>query len=718
MAIEASLKWRKPNPARTRPRWGRGCGAAVTWAAFLTVGGSLLLPVAGHARVTHIVVDQTASPNFEGEMFGTVGAYEKIKGRIVGEVDPDQAENRLIQDISLAPRNVRGMVEYTADFLLLKPVEMERANGVLHLNLPNRGRTLGLLYHVGSPQGTGTANVDPTTKADAGDGFLMRRGYSVLFIGWQADLAEGQGLIRLRAPVATENGRPITGPVRVTYVVEKPVDTVGLAGGGPPQVAYPAARTDDPDAMLRHRGSSTGPWTSVPRSDWAFADCADAAFPGKPDATKMCLKGGFDPSQVYELIYTARDPLVLGLGLLAIRDVAAFFRHEAHDAAGTANPLAGHVRFVVTTGQSQDGNLMRNLVQLGFTRDESGRQAFDGMMAHLSGKRTPINFRFAAPGATTTQFEGPLLPGHELPLTWSSEPDPVTGARVGLLDRCTATRSCPRIFNTFTSTEYRQYAQAYTMVDPSGTRDLALPPDVRAYFLAGSQHGTADSQAQPIPPGVCQQARNNGPNMESQRALLVAMDKWLKDGKEPPPTRVATVVGGELAASDQGSVGWPAIPGVTYTDKALVPTPIDHGPLFRGVDQSGILAQPPKVVPVDAYRPLVPKVDADGNELSGIRPTALQAPLGTYAGWNLRRAGFGEGELCGLSGSYILFARTKAERTASGDPRPSLEERFGTHEGYVDAVRRVAESLRADRFLLPEDADRLVGEAAASSVLR
>jgi hypothetical protein len=486
-----------------------------SWTALLAVLGSLLLPVAGHGRVTRVVVDQTASPNFEGESFGTAGAYEKIKGHVIGEVDPGQAESRLIQDISLAPRNARGMVEYTADFLLLKPIDMQRANGILHVNLPNRGRTLGLTYNVGSPQGTGNANVDPTTKADAGDGFLMRHGYSVLFVGWQADLAEGQGLIRLRAPVATEDGRPITGSVRVTYIVEKPVGSIGLAGGGAPQVAYPAASTDDPGATLRRHGSSSASWTEIPRSDWTFADCTEIAFPGKSDATNLCLKGGFDPSQVYELIYTARDPIVLGLGLSAIRDAASFFHHEAKDDAGTANPLAGHVQFVVVTGLSQDGNLMRNLVQLGFTRDETGRQAFDGMMAHLSGKRTPINFRFAAPGATTTQFEGPLLPGHELPLTWSSEPDPVTGAKLGLLDRCTATQSCPRIFNTFTSTEYRQYAEAYTTVDPSGTHDLTLPPNVRIYFLAGSQHGTLDSRAQPIAPGVCQNAKNNGPNMEA-----------------------------------------------------------------------------------------------------------------------------------------------------------------------------------------------------------
>ena len=340
------------------------------------------------------------------------------------------------------------------------------------------------------------------------------------------------------------------------------------------------------------------------------------------------------------------------------------------------------------------------------------------MMAHLSGKRTPINFRFAAPGATTTQFEGPLLPGHELPLTWSSEPDPVTGAKLGLLDGCSASNSCPRIFNTFTSTEYRQYAEAYTTVDPSGARDLTPPPNVRIYFLAGSQHGTTDSKAEPIPPGVCQQPKNNGPNLETQRALLIAMDEWLKDGREPPPSRVATLAAGELVMPAQASTGWPSIPGVNYTDKVLIPTPVDYGPSFRSTDQSGVITLPPKPIQVDAFHPLVPKVDADGNETSGVRPTALQAPLGTYTGWNLRRAGFGEGELCGLSGAYMPFAKTRAERLASGDPRPSLEERYGAHDGYVEAVRRAAQSLQADRFLLPEDASRLANEAASSAVLR
>jgi len=660
-----------------------------------------------------MIVDQVTSPNFEGQSFGDVGQYEKINGHLVGEVDPAQAENRLIQDIDLAPRNARGMVEYTADFLLLKPIDMARGSGILHENIPNRGRTLGLAGNVGSSQSN-----NPTTKADAGDGFLMRRGYSILFIGWQADLASGDGRIRLQAPVATDKGQPITGPFRMTYTVEKPTSTLGLEGNGPPQVAYEAAHTDDPDATLRRRGDSISPWVDVPRSDWAFADCASAAFPGKPDATKLCLKDGFDPSQVYDLVYTAKNPIVIGLGLLAIRDASAFFRHETKDDAGNVNPLAGKVRFVVATGESQSGNLMRNIVQLGFDRDEAGRPAFDGMVAHLSGKRTPINIRFATPGASSTQYEYPLMPGHEEPLAWSSEREPETGSQVGLLDRCTATRSCPRIFDTFTSTEYRQYAMAYTTVDASGTRDLAVPPNVRMYFLTGSQHGTTGSKTPPIPPGVCQQAKNHAPNVETRRALFVAMDEWLAEGKEPPASRIATIAASELAPPDQASVGWPNIPGVRYTDKWLAPTPVDYGPAFRRIDESGVMNQPPKVITVDAYPPLVPKVDADGSDRAGIRPTALQAPLGTHTGWNLRRAGFGENELCSLSGSFIPFAKTKAERLASNDPRLSLEERYGTHDGYVAAVRKAAESLKAERFLLEEDAARLVSEAQESPVLR
>ncbi|WP_158746229.1 alpha/beta hydrolase domain-containing protein [Acidisphaera sp. L21] len=671
---------------------------------------------AAQARVVRIVVDKVTSPNFEGQSFGSAGAYEKVEGHIVGEVDPAQDENRLIQDLSLAPRTPRGTVAYTADFLLLKPIDPAKGNGFLDLSLPNRGRTLGLAYNVGAPHVAGLDSVNPTTRADAGDGFLMRRGYSVLYIGWQADLAGGRGLIRLHAPVATANGQPITGPVRVTAIVERPEQTIGIAGGGAPQVAYPAAQLDEPGATLRHHGSTGAPWVEVPRADWAFAGCEATAFPGKPDPVRICARDGFDPSQVYELSYTARDPLVLGLGLSAIRDAAAFFRHEAKDEAGVANPLAGHVQHVVVTGESQDGNLMRNIVQLGFTRDEAGRPAFDGMMAHLSGKRTPITIRFGAPGATTTLFEGPMLPGHERPLTWSSEADPVTGVRAGLLDRCMATNSCPKIINTWTSTEYRQYAIAYTAVDPSGQHDLTLPPNVRAYFLTGSQHGTWDSQTKRIPPGVCENAKNNGPNAESQRALLVAMEDWVAEGTEPPPSRIATLAAGQLAAP--GAIGFPTIPGVTYTARALVPAAIDFGPQYRAVDQSGILALPPHVVASDAYRPLVPKVDADGNETAGVRPTALQAPLGTYTGWNLRRAGYGAGELCGLSGSFIPLAQTKAERDGSGDPRLSIAERYGTHDGYVAAVRSAAGSLRDARLLLPEDADRLVREAEASDVLR
>ena len=684
---------------------------AMAWAMLVALGAT-----SAQARVVRIVVDKVTAPNFEGESFGTVGAYEKLEGHIVGEVDPAQDENRLIQDLALAPRTPRGTVEYTADFLLLKPIDPAKGNGFLDLDLPNRGRTLGLAYNVGARRDAGIDSVNPTTRADAGDGFLMRRGYSILYLGWQADLADGRGLIRLHAPVATDNGQPITGPLRLTMIVERTEHTVGFAGGGAPQVAYPATQLDEPGATLRHHGSTDAPWLEVPRADWAFANCEGTIFPGKPDPVRICAKDGFDPSQVYELSYTARDPLVLGLGLSAIRDVAAFLRNDAKDAARAANPLAGHVQHVIVTGESQDGNLMRNIVQLGFTRDEVGRPAFDGMMAHLSGKRTPITIRFGAPGATTTLFEGPLLPGHERPLTWSSEPDPVTGVRAGLLDRCSETNSCPKIINTWTSTEYRQYAIAYTAVDPSGQHDLALPPNVRGYFLTGSQHGTWDSQTKPIPAGACENAKNNGSNAESQRALLVAMEDWVAKGTEPPPSRIATLAAGQLASP--GAIGFPAIPGVTYTARALVPGAIDFGPEYRPRDQSGILALPPQLVASDAYRPLVPKVDADGNETAGVRPAALQAPLGTYTGWNLRRAGHGAGELCGLSGSFIPLALTKAERDVSGDPRLSIMERYGTHDGYVTAVRTAAGSLRDARLLLSEDADRLVREAEASDVLR
>lgn len=687
------------------------------WAGALLAGTILAsMAIPAQARVTRILIDQITSPVFDGASFGAAGPYLKIKGRLVGEVDPAQAEAKRIQDIDLAPRNAAGRVEYTADFLLLRPVADAHINPVLHLNLPNRGRTLGLTYNVGAPQGGATDSVDPTSAADAGDGFLMRRGTAVLYLGWQGDLSAGENRLRLQAPIATRAGQPVTGPVRVTLKPDQRVGSVNIAGGGDPQVAYPAAALDQPDAVLRHRGASTAAWADVPRADWAFAACKADEFPGTPDPRRICLKGGFDPAQDYVLTYTARDPIVLGLGLAAIRDAASFFRYEARDAAGAANPLAGHIKYVLTTGLSQDGNLMRNLVQLGFTRDEQSRRAFDGMMAHLSGKRTPITVRFAAPGATSTQFEGPLNIGHEAPLTWSREPDPVTHRAAGLLDRCTATRSCPRVFDTFTSTEYRQYAVAYTSVDASGRRDLRIPDNVRLYFLTGSQHGTADSRARPIGSGVCQLARNHGPNMEAQRALLVAMEAWLTTGKAPPPSRVATLAAHELAAPS--AAGFPAIPGVTYPKQSLVPQPVDWGAEFNAVDESGVLARTPQPVATSAYAPLVPRVNADGNEIAGVRPTALQAPLGTHTGWNTRRAGFGEGELCGLSGGYIPFAATRAERMAAGDPRPSLEERYKTHADYVAAVSRAAEGLRAQGFLLEEDATRLVREAEESPVRR
>jgi len=713
------------------------CGALVAVALVAGTTGT------AEAEITRIQITRVESPAFGGASFGSVGTYDKLVGRAYGEVDPKDAQNAVIQDIELAPRNARGMVEYSMDVYLLTPHDAARGNGTILYDVVNRGnKNMLSVFNMGSAGGN-----EPTS---AGDGFLQREGYTLVWSGWQGDVVAGDGRLTMTVPVAHQrDGGVITGQVRGEYIVSAPTSTQNLSSGansGMNTASYETVSLDTRRAVLTHRVKESDPRVEIPSSRWAFADCTSAAFPGTPSTTQLCLQDGFSPNEIYELVYTAKNPTVLGLGFAATRDLMSFLRHARCDRAGTSNPLAGAIHTVLSHGTSQSGRYLRTFVLLGFNRDEHDRVVFDGMNPHVATAAIPLNVRFGQPGRSYGQHEDHLYPAPQVPAGAASEDRGYDrhdddrddrddrddefdgfgghddrhgsfGRHAGpydvILAACRRTHSCPKIINTVSSTEYWQARMSLNTTDAEGRRDLELPPEVRVFHFASTQHVPTSAPAK----GICQQLSNPNPNQHGMRALLVALRAWATWGTEPPTSRIPSLADQTLVDPAQRSTGFPTLAGVRYAGLVDGLAPVDYGARFDALHMSGLVQEPPQVCTRNAYRVLVPRVDSDGNEVDGLRSVALQAPLGTYTGWNLRAAGFSENELCGNTGSFVPFARTRAERLANHDPRLSLEERYHDHDGYVAVVRAAAQRLVAAHLLLATDANLIVAQAQLSDVL-
>ena len=626
------------------------------------------------------------------------GQYERLVGRFYGELDPRDSYNEIVNDILLAPRNGRGKVEYSATFTLLRPLDPARTSGILWYEVPNRGN---------SP-----LNARP--PADA-----LTAGHIVLSSGWQGDLTPRPGLETITVPVARNaDGSSITGPVIYRFANARG-STASLTGGYAGLRYQTPATLDSANALLTKQASDDGQVVPIPSAGWAFANCATTPFPGEPDPSRICLKEGFDPALLYQVVYTAKDPLVLGIGLAATRDLVSFLRYAARDDNGLANPASGLIQCAIGFGTSQSGNYLKTFLHLGFNADESKRIVFDGVNPNIAARQTPLNFRFAIPGGAASLYE----PGSEGVLWWSPYKDEMRGRpEASLLDRCRASRTCPKIVETFGSSEFWGLRMSPGLVGTRADRDIPLPPEVRRYYFPGVTHGGGRGGFAVIAPGsagrACALPDNPNSTAETMRALRLALTEWAAHNVEPPGSRYPTIARGELVPPVHSAMGFPAIPGSPLPDNMMNVLPnYDFGASFRYNDLSGAIAlQPPAVR--GAVPMLVPKTDADGNELGGVPSVWSQAPLGSYLGWNVTASGYLKGRGCGFAGGFIPFARTKAERLASGDPRPSLEERYGSHERYVAKVRDAARQLVEQRFLLREDADNLVRQAELSGVLR
>ncbi|HEY3044431.1 MAG TPA: alpha/beta hydrolase domain-containing protein [Vicinamibacterales bacterium] len=672
----------------------------------------LIWPQPARAEVKKIVVDKKVSPAFEGASFGKAGQYETLAGRAYGELDPNDPHNAIITDIRLAPRNANGRVEYVASFFLVKPIDLSKSSRLMWHDVPNRG---------------GRVTIAPAER-NAGDIGLSS--------GWQGDntgnTVPGESNDYVIVPVAKNpDGSPVTGLVMGRIVNARGPDSRAMFVLGSP-VPYKPLSLDTTRATLTTHASESiegaiGGEKTIPGTDWAWAKCSAAnPFPGTPDPTEICLKNGFDPTLLYQLVFTGKDPYVLGMGFAAFRDVATFFRNATEDAAGTPNPIAGNVSWVISRGRSQSGNFLRAFIQLGFTQDESNRKVYDGAWPIIAGRRVTLNARFAMPDGALNMYHA----GSEGPLWWTDWPDSVRGLpKAGILDRCTATRTCPKIFEHFGSAEIWDLHLGVNFVGTSADKDIPLPSNVRRYYIPATPHGggaggfSVVPAAGPACPGTNfgrgMWPANPVPHTETMNALRVHFRNWVMKDTPPPASVWPTLAGGDLVDPTKEALGFPTIPGVPATAPTGLINPLrdyDWGSGFNYVDGSGAPSRMPpavkRVIKMKAVR-----VDSDGNEIGGVPVVLRDAPLGTYLGWNIVSDGFFKGQICNYAGGMIPFATTRADRLASGDPRLSLEERYQNHDGYVEAVKKAAAKAVSQGFLLPSDAEALIAQAAASNVL-
>lgn len=686
--------------------------------ALVTISATVLTVSPSEARVVRFVVEQRR-PFADGMSFGDVGPYERLDGTAHHEVDPRDPLNAVIVNIDRAPRNARGLVEFRAPFFILKPVDMRRGNQKILYTINNRGNKLSVSRFNYTPD-----NNNPISAADAGDGFLMRHGYTLVDAGWQGDVAPGNNRLFPDLPMAARaDGSPITGRVRIEYsdrtIPPAGTFTLPLEGSSAFR-ASEAAETRTDRATLTWRDSVDGRRTPIVPDRWAFGRCPTGRDSLVPSAVDICVFEGFEASKLYELIYTAGNPRVMGLGYAVTRDIGAFLRYELRDDAGTANPLAmagaatsPGIRRAYSLGQSSTGMYQRDFLYLGFNEDERHRKVFDAALLSVPGThRLFANVEFADPNTYSRQDDRhDFLSTSRVPLTFAVTTDPVTGVRDGILKRPTID---PLVMQVVTENEFWQFRASLDVMDGRG-RPLATPDNVRLYFMSGYEHTGSLPPTFPSPRGTCQHPRNLMYHGSTLRALLVAMDAWADRGVPPPPSNYPRVEDGTLVSIEQARTAFPRIPGVTYPRALNGLETLDFGPELRAV--GGRLTQlPPKVGA--SYQVFVPKPDDDGQSAAGIRPVEVRASTGTHTGWNLRDPAFRGGDLCGLSGSFFPYAATQAEREARGDPRRSLQERYADHKGYVEAVRRAADALVKERFLLEEDAQRSVRDAEASSVLR
>jgi hypothetical protein len=630
--------------------------------AIILAAGIIGLANPAAAKVVKFDIVRVESPAFEGRSFGTVGTYDRVLARATIAVSPDDPHNTVIVDLDRAPRNAQGLVEAVTDVEILRPTNAANGNRRLFYEALNRGnkRSLALFNDQ-------AVDINDLVKAgDVGNGFLMNHGYTVVWSGWQGDVAPGGGRMTFSPPVAAG----ITGLAREEFIFD---NTDGIISAA---LSYPAADLDPAHARLSVRQREPDP-RSVPAGlEFAF---------DSPTKITITRPDGFDAGAIYEFIYTAKDPKVMGLGFAATRDIVSFLHNEPSD----TNPLKGRIDRAIGFGASQSGRYLHDYLYLGFNADEAGRQVFDGLMPHISGaKKTFTNYRFSQPGRSPYQHAEMLYPGADFPFTYPVITDTLTGKIDGFLARCLASSTCPKIIKTDSEIEFYQQRASLVVTDTQGNA-LDMPDNVRMFLISNLQHfALANSKSEMVK--ACAFPTNPLNAGPPARALLTALDGWISNGTRPPASRYPSRKDGTLVSPEDEAAAFPKIPGFAYTSRMARPTLLvsSEMPPVKGA----------------AYPVFVPKTDADGRDIAGLHLPTLEAPIATHTGWNLRKTGFGEGELCDNNGSMIPFAATREERLGSGDSRLSMAERYPNAGDRPAAIAKAAQQLVQDRLLLEEDA--------------
>ncbi len=644
----------------------------------------LLVAAPVQAEVVRIEVKSRADV-LAGRPFGTAGPYEKLSGTIYFAVDPRNPANRIITDLDQAALNAAGRVEFSSDFYLIKPKDAGRGNGTVLYEVSNRGGK-GMVGFFNRANGS----LDPQTAEHFGDGFLLEQGFTLLWIGWQFDPPMREGLVRVYPPIArNSDGTAIRGLVRSDFVVIETAKQASLADRD--HLAYPVAVANDPAAILTVRDSREGARRTIPRTQWQFGE----------DGRSVRMASGFEPRKVYEVVYTAQDPPVVGVGPAAIRDTIARLKYGAASELGLAQ---GVIKRAIAFGISQSGRFLRTYLYYGFNEDEAHRKVFDGVMAHVAGSgRGSFNHRFAQPSRDGHPYLNFFYPTDIFPFTDLPQRDPETGVSDGLLTHAPTPELQPNVFYTNSSYEYWGRAASLVHTTMDGLKDMPLPPNVRVYLLAAGQHGVA---AFPPSRTIGQQSNNPLDYRWAMRSLLVAMNRWLTDGTTPPPSAYPRIDQGTLVAPSQ--LKFPKLPTVNVPATPHKAYRVDYGPDFIS---KGVVSHEPPTIGL-AFPILVPQVDADGNEVAGIRVPELTVPVATYTGWNLFNERSGPPTVVSsMQGSFIPLARSRADRERDGDPRRSLDERYQSRDQYLAMIAKAAYDLVDRGYVLKDDVPRIVEQA-------
>lgn len=633
------------------------------------------------ARVTHVEITSRADV-LEGKAFGESGAYERITGRVYFSVSVANIHNQRIVDLANAVNLKDGEVEFSAEFVAVRPKDAAKGNGTLLLENPNRGNPRILSLVDGGEE---------ELAHRAGDGWLLRNGFTVVSLGWQWDAA-GANSLRLYAPIARDHGKTITGLIRGDFMLAAKADEIPLGHlilGNIGGTEYPVAQPDDPRNTLTVRDFREGKRSTIPRSEWQFASMADGKL--TPNSRSIHLNGGFEAGRIYEYVYVVADPVVAGLGFAAVRDFASYAKHTP----GSLTPASR----VLGEGISQNGRFLRDFLYQGFNADEDGRIALDGILSHVAGAgRGSFNYRFAQPSRDAQPTSSIFFPTDIFPFTDQPEVDAISGEKGGLLDRAQAEKVVPKIFFSNTSYEYWGRAASLIHTTADGQRDAAIGANVRIYYFTGLQHFSG-----PFPPArgadslLGQQPESPLPVRFFWRAMIANMDAWVRSGTAPPPSAYPTIAAHTLAPV--GAYAFPRIPHVAPPSEANTAYRLDYGPDWR----DGILAVQPPLVG-KSFPVLVPQVDTDGNELGGVHLPEISVPLATCTGWNLRDPSIAAAsQRVSFEGSYLPFPQNADERKQTGDPRKSIAERYADREDYLKQFAHAADELVQQRWILPED---------------